>query len=806
MRGPKRVGDSKLRWLRHPLRVLALTAAAMCLAWPLATGAGVVSAGVGAALGVIVGELLGQSRLRAPVVFGLLAVGFAVTGFLGHMSTHSELVPGMVGPAMALKVGTVLRFGCFAFFPLALVRAAAARRPTVAALELAFVVASLTFLFAAHRGGVIARPLWLSDWAWRHELDPANVLMVIGAAAFLLLAAIMWAETGKRVSALTALALPALAALLISLFNLKNLPKPKDENELGLTSAGHGEPPNPTPPWSGASGGNNGQDGGPPTDGGGNDGGDGGESADAADGGDGGGEGADASDADGGGSGQGADASDADGGGSSQSTDASDDGGGGTPPPQPPNVEDPQQSEDQKQAPMAVVILGDDYDPPAQAFYLRQEAWSQFAGARLVATTRGDADRDVPAEYPTRGVPVQDAPPEAGRKVVRARVVMLVEHKRPFALETPRAMAPMKNPNPQRFVRAYRFEALSQVADYPTLVGKKSGNPEWSPEVRDYYLRPPEDPRFAELAKKIVSGLPEPKRKDPFIAAVAVKKWMDKNLIYSTKHRHAGVNDPTADFLFGDKTGYCVHFAHSAVFLWRSLGIPARIGTGYMVNAEAREGSTVLVRAGDAHAWPELYLEGLGWVVLDIAAERNIDPPPKPVNKEEEKKLGQMAREEPTDPLENPSGDQILQKRRDPSRVLLYALVALGALLGAFYLVKGWRRLAPRFASRRAMPRVGYRAALDVLSEAGFTRETGETRERFARRVARVAPAFEELTAMHMAAYLGDPSVPIAERGEFARAAWKKGLGDLKKQVGRAPKSLPLFLCWLNPVSFITSR
>ena len=71
--------------------------------------------------------------------------------------------------------------------------------------------------------------------------------------------------------------------------------------------------------------------------------------------------------------------------------------------------------------------------------------------------------------------------------------------------------------------------------------------------------------------------------------------------------------DPTADFLFGDRTGYCVHFAHAAVLLWRALGIPARVGTGYRTEEDDRHGSsTILIRASDAHAWPELYLDGIG--------------------------------------------------------------------------------------------------------------------------------------------------------------------------------------------------
>ena len=51
-----------------------------------------------------------------------------------------------------------------------------------------------------------------------------------------------------------------------------------------------------------------------------------------------------------------------------------------------------QPSDGSAPAPMAVVLLGDDYSPPSQAFYFRQEVWSHFNGSRLVAPNRPDVD------------------------------------------------------------------------------------------------------------------------------------------------------------------------------------------------------------------------------------------------------------------------------------------------------------------------------------------------------------------------------------------------------------------------------
>ena len=67
-------------------------------------------------------------------------------------------------------------------------------------------------------------------------------------------------------------------------------------------------------------------------------------------------------------------------------------------------------------------------------------------------------------------------------------------------------------------------------------------------------------------------------------------------------------------FLETQDTGYCVHFASSAVVLLRAAGIPARYATGYMVE---KTGDTAIVRAEDAHAWAEYWIDGIGWMVLE---------------------------------------------------------------------------------------------------------------------------------------------------------------------------------------------
>lgn len=67
-------------------------------------------------------------------------------------------------------------------------------------------------------------------------------------------------------------------------------------------------------------------------------------------------------------------------------------------------------------------------------------------------------------------------------------------------------------------------------------------------------------------------------------------------------------------FLLESRQGYCTYFATAFVLLARAEGIPARYVQGYCVPVQ--EGRT-LVYSGMAHAWPEAYLEGVGWIPFE---------------------------------------------------------------------------------------------------------------------------------------------------------------------------------------------
>jgi len=74
------------------------------------------------------------------------------------------------------------------------------------------------------------------------------------------------------------------------------------------------------------------------------------------------------------------------------------------------------------------------------------------------------------------------------------------------------------------------------------------------------------------------------------------------------------------DLLFNTHEGFCGHYASAFAMLMRAGGIPAHVVTGYLGGDWNRFGNYLLVRQANAHAWTEVWLDGLGWVRVDPTA------------------------------------------------------------------------------------------------------------------------------------------------------------------------------------------
>jgi hypothetical protein len=439
---------------------------------------------------------------------------------------------------------------------------------------------------------------------------------------------------------------------------------------------------------------------------------------------------------------------------------------------------------------VAVALLHDDL-PDADVVYFRQAVLSRFLVDRLVEDTSGRFDRDVISGFPGGRPAVAETTQDPGfhREVVTS-MFLLVDHAQLFGLGHPVEMSPLENPDPRRFVTAYEVRSRFLHQELGRLIGRPSLPASWSQELRDHYTAAPADPRYRELAQRLIRDVDPRFVGDDLMSALMIKRYLEKEGFYTLREKRLVGPDPTGRFLFGDMRGYCVHFAHSAALLFRTLGIPSRVALGYAVQIARRgAGSSVLIFSNEAHAWPEIHLDGVGWVTFDIYPERSDEPPPPPNDQDLESILGELARKDRTGGKGAQPGEGLVIPWRELG---LGAAGVLGALLAASYLTKLVRRV------RRGSPRLVYRAALDRLSDIGAGRRLGETRERHAARVAAIAPSFAALTREHLRAALGARAVDPALVERLAR--------DARAEQRARTRWHTRLLGLLNPIGWLRTR
>jgi protein-glutamine gamma-glutamyltransferase len=117
-----------------------------------------------------------------------------------------------------------------------------------------------------------------------------------------------------------------------------------------------------------------------------------------------------------------------------------------------------------------------------------------------------------------------------------------------------------------------------------------------------------------DLARQAVQGHTETQ----FDTVMALTNYLQANFQYSQQLGHVPPGrDPVDWFLFDVKIGYCEQFATAETLMLRSLGIPARLATGYSTGNYDPVLDQSVVRERDAHAWVEVWFAGHGWVPVD---------------------------------------------------------------------------------------------------------------------------------------------------------------------------------------------
>ena len=123
---------------------------------------------------------------------------------------------------------------------------------------------------------------------------------------------------------------------------------------------------------------------------------------------------------------------------------------------------------------------------------------------------------------------------------------------------------------------------------------------------------------LSQRARGLAATAVEGHTDNEFDAVMALTTYLQSNFQYSLELGHVPAGrDPVDWFLFDVKVGYCEQFATAEVLMLRSLGIPARLATGYSTGDYDPVLDQAVVREHDAHAWVEAWFPIHGWVPID---------------------------------------------------------------------------------------------------------------------------------------------------------------------------------------------
>lgn len=201
-----------------------------------------------------------------------------------------------------------------------------------------------------------------------------------------------------------------------------------------------------------------------------------------------------------------------------------------------------------------------------------------------------------------------------------------------------------------------------KALDTPTETAAEKAYSEW---VQENYTQL--DPEVKQRLRTLASQAGIYSGGSAYATALKVASYVRRLGEYTlTPGKIPSDEDFVLYFLEQSQKGYCVHFASAAAAMLQALDIPARYVTGYALQVQAGEWVTVTDK--NAHAWVEVYCQGVGWVMVEATAvlENSSEAPqatPTPTPEPE-------ATPEPTEtpePAENPEGDSTAEATTEPS-------------------------------------------------------------------------------------------------------------------------------------------
>ncbi|MDT7572455.1 MAG: hypothetical protein QOE05_2629 [Actinomycetota bacterium] len=166
--------------------------------------------------------------------------------------------------------------------------------------------------------------------------------------------------------------------------------------------------------------------------------------------------------------------------------------------------------------------------------------------------------------------------------------------------------------------KQYSVTAIKVRPDRTVLAqGAETGGDE---EIGQYSVDPEVTPFVRALTEDVIKGKTSAYAK---VAAIQAFFSPAHGFRYSTTTQVPGIDSPSAleAFLKG-RRGFCEQYASAMAAMIRIAQVPARVAVGFTMGDRQADGS-YRVTTDDAHAWPEAWFSGVGWLRFEPTPRRD---------------------------------------------------------------------------------------------------------------------------------------------------------------------------------------
>ena len=252
----------------------------------------------------------------------------------------------------------------------------------------------------------------------------------------------------------------------------------------------------------------------------------------------------------------------------------------------------------------------------AQPSYYRLITLDRFDGVTFTPSSPGqlvefngdtslDLDGGAPTTQVTQRITIRQlAGPSGYLPAAQAPVSIRAGRNRVYQSPTNRDLTLRR---PLRSGLTYTVTSLVPAPTAANLSGPKSYDS--IPQMRPYLDAANIDPRVLSLAQSVAKD-----KADPFAKALAIQDYL-RSPAFKYNLDVPGLSrggNQLRRFLLEVREGYCEQFAAAMAAMARAVGIPSRVAVGF--TSGVPDGDHWEVGSKDAHAWPELYFPGVGWV------------------------------------------------------------------------------------------------------------------------------------------------------------------------------------------------